>query len=71
MTTILLVVVGEEHDILAHSLHIRVALHNFVVLQVGVQDRSGKEVLTTAFTSLGEVHTGCGERLLDACDVGH
>ena len=32
LAPILLVVVCEEHDILAHSLYIRIALHNFIVL---------------------------------------
>ena len=63
-------VVREEHDILAHSLHIRVVLHNFIVLQLRIQDRSVKENLSEVCPSLGEMHTECGERLLDAYDVG-
>jgi len=38
LTAVLLVVVREEHDILPHSLHVRVVLHKFVVLQLRVQD---------------------------------
>ena len=70
LATILLVAVREEHDVLAHSFHIWVILHNFVVLQIWVQDRSAKGTLAVAPMSQGEVHTGCGERLLGACGVG-
>lgn len=43
LTTILLVVVREEDNVLAHSLNIRVVLYEFVVFQFGVQDRSVKK----------------------------
>ena len=70
LATILLVAMCEEHDVLAHSFYIRIVLYNLIVLQLRVQDRSAKETLAAALMSPREVHTGCGERLLDACGVG-
>ena len=44
----------EEYDILTHSLHIWVVLHNFVVLQLRVQDRSVEECLSGVRRSISD-----------------
>ena len=46
LATIFLMLVREEHDIFAHSLHIRVARHNLVVLQLRIQYCSVEEILS-------------------------
>ena len=69
--TIFLVVVREEHDVFAHSLHIRVGHDNFVILQLWVKDSAVKGTSVKVILSLGEDHTECDEKLWDACGVGH
>ena len=71
LATIFPVVVRKEHDVFAHSLHIRVGLHKFIILQLWVQDRSAGKNLGEVFLSVKEDHTGCDAKSWDAYGVEH